>query len=162
MNKLKFLWQKIRDIFGFRKNTRYVSDYLNQANMRSGVFMSGVIFLLEIWLLFRQLDKYIIPTMQNPNNTDSLFKVVFMNTSNFWLLLSFGLAMMFYCIQYRSFNQGIKRHIPTFVAAFISIVFCCLMPLEFAYAKRPITGVSLYLLISLYAPKVSLSLKNLW
>ena len=151
MNKLKLFWQKIRDIFGFRKNTRYVSDYLNQANMRSGVFMSAVIFLLEIWLLLRQLDKYIIPTMNNPENTYSLFRVIYMNTSNFWLLLSFGLAMMFYCIQYRSFNQSIKRHIPTFVAAFISIVFCCMMPLEFKFATRAITGVTLYLLISLYA-----------
>ena len=151
MNKLKLFWQKIRDIFGFRKNTRYVSDYLNQANMRSGVFMSAIIFLLEIWLLLRQLDKYIIPTMNNPENTYSLFRVIYMNTSNFWLLLSFGLAMMFYCIQYRSFNQSIKRHIPTFVAAFISIVFCCMMPLEFKFATRAITGVTLYLLISLYA-----------
>ena len=151
MNKLKLFWQKIRDIFGFRKNTRYVSDYLNQANMRSGVFMSAVIFLLEIWLLLRKLDKYIIPTMNNPENTYSLFRVIYMNTSNFWLLLSFGLAMMFYCIQYRSFNQSIKRHIPTFVAAFISIVFCCMMPLEFKFATRAITGVTLYLLISLYA-----------
>ena len=151
MNTLKKFWQKFLDIFGFRRNSKYVGDYLNAANMRSGVFMSAIIAILEVWLVIRQFDKYIVPTLNDPNNTYSFFKVVFLNTSNFWLLMSFGLAMMFYSIQYKSLNQSFKRHIPTIIAAGISIGLCCLMPLEFKFAKRPITGVSLYLLISLYA-----------
>ena len=86
-------WNNIRRIFGLHSNSKYVRDYLNDANVRSGVFMSAIIFVLEVWLLIRQTDKYIIPTMTDPSNTNSLFKVVFLNTSNFWLLLSFAVTM---------------------------------------------------------------------
>ena len=81
---LKNTWEKVRRIFGFHHNSKYVSDYLNDANMRSSIFMSSIIVVLETWLLIRQTEKYIIPTMTNPENTKSLFQVVFTNTSNFW------------------------------------------------------------------------------
>ena len=71
------VWNNIRRIFGLHSNSKYVRDYLNEANVRSGVFMSVIIFILEIWLLIRQTDKYIIPTMTDPNNTNSLLRWCF-------------------------------------------------------------------------------------
>lgn len=149
----KFLsttWDKVRDIFGIRKNSKYVANFLNEANMRSGIFMSGVIFVLEAWLLIRQTDKYIIPTLSDPANTFSVFRVVFTNTSNFWLLLSFGAAMFAYCLAYHKLEGKRKRLIPIIVLSGISLVFCALMPFEFIYASRAITGVKLFLLIAFY------------
>ena len=148
---MKKLWESIRNIFGLNRNSKYVKNYLNDANMRSGVFMSAIIVVLEIWLLFRQLDKYIIPTLNNPENTKSWFQVVFQNTSNFWLLLSFGGAMMMYAILYRSKIRSFKKIIPVIVFAAVSLVFVALMPFEFIFSSRPITGVTLFLLITFYA-----------
>ena len=67
------LWNGFLNIFGIRKQSKYVKNYLNEANMRSAIFMSFVIFVLEVWLVIRQTRKYIIPTMQDPGNTYSLF-----------------------------------------------------------------------------------------
>ena len=152
-------WNNIRRIFGLHSNSKYVRDYLNDANVRSGVFMSAIIFVLEVWLLIRQTDKYIIPTMTDPSNTNSLFKVVFLNTSNFWLLLSFAVTMFFACLGYKKINGNKKKLISILIPAAISLVFCALMPFEFIYSKRPIVGVPLYLLISLYA---SIALFNIF
>ena len=151
MNTLKKFWDKFRDVFGLRRNSKYVSNYLNDANMHSGIFMSAVIFALEVWLLIRQTDKYIIPTLTDPNNKYSFFRVVFTNTSNFWLLLSFGTAMFFYCLFYKKMKGNNKRLLPIIIASGISLIFCALMPFEFIYSSRPIEGVKLYLLIVFYA-----------
>ncbi len=152
MKTLKTIWQKIRDIFGFRKNTKYVGDYLDTANMRSGIYMSAIIFVLEIWLLFRQTDKYIIPQIQAGN---PFFKTVFVNTSNFWLLLSLGLAMFFYSFFYVNNKKSFVRLIIALAAAGFSIVICCMMPFEFKYEAIKFKGgtsdVKALLKILLYA-----------
>ncbi len=146
---MKKVWETLRDIFGLRKNSKYVRNYLNDANMRSGVFMSGVIVALEIWLVIRQFHKYIIPTLTNPENVKGFLEVLFINTSNFWLLMSFGVAMLFYSIQYRQHISSFKKIVPTIVFAGISIALVCLIPLEFVWGKPK--GMSMILLISLYA-----------
>ena len=150
-NFIKQTWEKVRKIFGLHSNSKYVRDYLNDANMRSAIFMSAIIAALEIWLLIRQTDKYIIPTMTNPDNTKSLFQVIFTNTSNFWLLLSFGITMFIVSLSYKKPAGNKKPMIGVIIAASISLVFCALMPFEFIFSSRPITGVPLFLLISFYA-----------
>ena len=99
MKFLSKIWNGFLNIFGLRKNSKYVKGYLNEANMRSAVFMSFVIFVLEVWLVIRQTRKYIIPTMQDPNNTYSFFRVVFSNTSLYFLMMFFGIAMFVYSLQ---------------------------------------------------------------
>ena len=46
------------DLFGFRRNSKYVKKYFNEANMRSTIYMSFVIIVLEIWLVIRNTNKY--------------------------------------------------------------------------------------------------------
>ena len=133
MKFLSKLWNGFLDIFGIRKNSKYVKGYLNEANMRSGIFMSFVIFVLEIWLVIRQTRKYIIPTMQNPENTYSLFRVVFSNTSLYFLMMFFGVAMFVYSLQYISKKKSLSKMIIPIVAAGVSLAICCLLPLEFQY-----------------------------
>ena len=133
MKFLSKLWDGFLNIFGIRKNSKYVKNYLNEANMKSGVFMAFVIFVLEIWLVIRQTRKYIIPTMQNPENTYSLFRVVFSNTSLYFLMMFFGAAMFAYSLLYSSKRKSKAKMIVPIVAAGISLLIFCLLPLEFKY-----------------------------
>lgn len=48
MGTLSKIWNGFLNIFGLRKKSKYVKNYLNEANMRSAIFMSVVIFVLEI------------------------------------------------------------------------------------------------------------------
>lgn len=130
---MKTILRKISEIFGFRRNSHYVKDYLDNANMRSGIYMSAVIFILEAWLIIRQTDKYIIPALKQGN---PFFKTVFTNTSTFWLLMSLGATMLFYCIQSTLKAKKKYIYILTFVCAAISTVFVCFLPLEFEWSLK--------------------------
>ena len=149
---LKKFWQKFLDIFGFRRNSKYVGDYLDTANMRSGIYMSGVIFAVEIWLLIRQTDKYIIPQIKAGG---TFFKTVFVNTSNFWLLLSLGAAMFAYSLFYIKNRKSKTGLLSIFITAAISILFCAFIPFEFKYGSIAFKGgrynVAALLKILLYA-----------
>ena len=101
--------------------------------MRSAIFMSSVIFVLEVWLVLRQTQKYIIPTLADPSNTYTWFRVVFSNTSLYFLMMFFGLAMLVYSAQYVSQRKSRRKMIISIVAAGLSIALCCLLPLEFKY-----------------------------
>ena len=133
MKILTNLWHGFLNIFGIRKNSKYVKDYLNEANMKSGVFMAFIIFVLEIWLVIRQTNKYIIPTLNDPKNTYSFFRVVFTNTSLYFLMMFFGVAMFAYSLLYSSKKKSKAKMIVPIVAAGISLVIFCLLPLEFKY-----------------------------
>lgn len=69
----------------------------------------------------------------DPANTYSPFRVIFQNTSNFFLLMSMGFAMFFYSVQYVSKVRNLKRLVWTLVFAGFSLAICALMPLEFYY-----------------------------
>ena len=140
MGTLSKIWNGFLNIFGLRKKSRYVKNYLNEANMRSAIFMSSVIFVLEIWLIIRQTQKYIIPTLANPANTLSPFQVIFQNTSNFFILMSMGFAMFIYSLQYVSKVRSLKRMVWAIVFAGFSLCICALMPLEFYYKSIKFTS----------------------
>ena len=133
MGTLSKIWNGFLNIFGLRKKSKYVKNYLNEANMRSAIFMSSVIFVLEIWLILRQTQKYIVPTLMDPDNTYYVFRVIFQNTSNFFLLMSMGFAMFIYSLQYVSKVRSVRRLVWAIVFAGLSLCVCALLPLEFYY-----------------------------
>ena len=61
----KFLNQ-LAILFGFNKNSKYVNDYIHDQNIRSGLFMGGIIVFLEIWLIGRQAKQYFDKYGANP------------------------------------------------------------------------------------------------
>ena len=143
MKILSNLWNGFLNIFGIRKNSRYVKNYMNEANMRSGVFMSAVVFVLEGWLIIRQTQKYIIPSVQalgSDANFPSVFKIIFQNTSNFFLLAFFGVAMFVYCLQYLNKKKTFAKLVITIVFAGLSLAICALLPLEFKYQSIKFTN----------------------
>ena len=104
--------------------------------MRSAIYMSAVVFVLETWLVLRQTQKYIVPAIQalgDQANFQSVFQIIFQNTSNFFLLMFFGIAMFVYSLQYLSKTKTINKLIIPIVFAGLSLTICCLFPLEFKY-----------------------------
>ena len=152
MEKVKKFFSKFADMFGFKKSTKYVADYLHKANMRSGVFMAAIVAILEIWLVIRQHDKYIIPALHNPENTYSYFKLVFDNTSLFWLQMVMGISMFLYCLFYLSEKPSKYMLISIIVVSSIGAALCCLLPLENRIKNyNPKRLIDTVLLICLYA-----------
>ena len=130
MKFLSKVWNQFLNIFGLRRNSSYVKNYLNEANMRSGIFMSFVIFILEIWLVIRQADKYVIPKMISGMN---LFEAMFKYTSLYFVMMFFGAAMFMYSLQYISKHKSKSKMIVPIIFAGLSIALCCLLPFEFYY-----------------------------
>ena len=130
MKILTKLWNGFLNIFGIRKNSDYVKNYLNEANMKSGIFMSFVIFVLEIWLVVRQMDKYVIPKISGGMNG---FEALFKYTSLYFVMMFFGAAMFMYSLQYISQKKSISKMVLPIVFASLSIALCCLLPLEFYF-----------------------------
>ena len=152
MSSVKKFFERLAEALGFKKQTKYVASYLHRANIRSGVFMAAVVVVLEMWLVIRQHQKYIIPTMQTPGNTVTYFKSLFDNTSLFWLQMVMGISMFLYCIAYLSEKRSKGFLIATLVSSAVGIVLCSLLPLESRIQKfNPKRLVDTVLLISLYS-----------
>lgn len=130
MTFLNSIWNKFLDILGLRHNSKYVKNYLNEANMKSGIFMSAVIVILEVWLVIRQSNKYVIPYIQTGNDT---FQMIFTYLWTYFLLMSLGTAMLVYCTQYVNNHRSLAKTIITIVFATISLILCGFMPFEFHF-----------------------------
>ncbi|MBO4285898.1 MAG: EAL domain-containing protein, partial [Bacilli bacterium] len=122
------------------KNSTYVRGYLNDANMRSGVFMSAIIVILEVWLIIRQTGKYVIPAVTAVENPTPLFQAIFQNLWTYFLLLSLGVAMMAYSFQYISRKKSKWMFVTTIVFAGMSLVLACFFPFEFVYKSIKFTS----------------------
>lgn len=133
----KKIWQRVADTFGFRKNTKYVGDYLDTANMRSSAYMSVVIAVLEIWLVIRQFHKYVIPKL---NEGKPFFETVFTNTSNFWLLMSLGIVLFVYSLFYIHYKKSSGRLLTMIIVAAVSMAICLMIPFEFKYGAIKFTN----------------------
>ena len=149
MSKVKKFFQKFADMFGFKKSTKYVADYLHKANMRSGVFMAAIVAILEIWLVIRQHDKYIISLVTTKNYP--YFETLFDYTSLFWLQMVMGISMLLYCLFYLREKTSKGLFISVLVASAIGAVLCCLLPLEKGLKNtNPNKLIDKILLICLY------------
>ena len=162
MKTLLKLWNGFLSIFGIRKNSKSVNNYLNEANMRSAVYMSIIIFVLEVWLVIRQMGKYVITRINDPAQLAKYiygpFHVFHFHTSNYWLLMFFGITMFFYCIFLLRKKEKSRLFIVTLIFAGITIALSCLLPLEIHfinayYTKRgsdPVGGIDLAMIIAFY------------
>ena len=78
MSLMRKGWEFIRDFFGFRKNSNYVRNYIIDANVKSSIYMAFIIIALEIWMIIRNVGKYVSPLWSNygtsfTSNFDLLF-----------------------------------------------------------------------------------------
>ena len=127
MTKVKTFFSKFAEMFGFKKHTKYVSSYLHKANIRSGVFMAAIVAILEIWLVIRQHNKYIIPSIQAG---ESYIPTLFNNTSLYWLQMLMGISMLLYCLFYLRDKPHKGLLIAVIVVSGLGAALCFLLPLE--------------------------------
>ena len=61
MSFLKKAKEFIFNLFGFRRNSKYVKNYLHDANIKSSIYMAFIVIVLEIWMIIRSITKKFIP-----------------------------------------------------------------------------------------------------
>ncbi len=158
MEKVKKFFSKFAEMFGFKKSTKYVSEYLHKANMRSGIFMAAIVAILEVWLVIRQHTKYIINDVHGisskgtPIDPIPYFQSLFNRTSLFWLQMVMGISMFLYCLYYLSEKRSKPLLIGVISASAVGAVLCCLLPLENSIKEPdPNKLIDMVLLICLYS-----------
>ena len=128
MNIAKKCFRFIVELLGFERNDKYVSKYLNDANIRSSIYMSFIVISIEIWMIIRQFNKYIIPGW-NKYVADGgtltlgyILESIFNNTSFYLLFIMCSLALFVYAISY--INKSFKK--PFFILNLVLGGFCVL------------------------------------
>ena len=159
MKTLRKIWNSFLNVFGIKRNSKYVKDYLDRANLRSGIYMAAVIVVIELWLLFRQLFTYIIKevgALENPT-FDSVFKIFFTRWGNYLLLMFLGFAMLFYCILVTKKTHKKEMLITTLVMVGVSFGLCALFPnagikfsADYSIAVNTLYGLNVVLYVSIF------------
>ncbi|MCR4911039.1 MAG: EAL domain-containing protein [Bacilli bacterium] len=103
---IEVILKNIRRFFGFEKLYKDVNRYIFDSNIKSGIFMSAVIVILEVWLIIRQSHDHIAPLI---DTTEDKFSLIFANLSSFVLFLCIGLAMFVFCITYTRANKMSRK-----------------------------------------------------
>ena len=103
-NPLKRFWEFISELLGLYKNTPYVKDFHNQANIRSAFALSIVMIFLESAMIIRYIKKYVIDEPMC-NSLGEFFHY----TKNYWILLILGVLTLLYAHLYLGGKLKIKR-----------------------------------------------------
>ena len=158
MSLAKKILNFILDLFGFKRNSKYVKAYLNDANIRSSIYMSGIIIALEIWMIFRQLNKYIIPNWADPTalGCNSGLDLFFTYTSLYWLFIAASLGMMIFAIIYIAKFKGKISFVLNIIVGSICILWALLLIPEkisgtdinkittiLLYSSMPVFGIAI-------------------
>ncbi|MBR1852295.1 MAG: EAL domain-containing protein [Lachnospiraceae bacterium] len=101
-NKQSGILYSIRQMFGFYNNTAYVANYQQEANMRSATYMSGVVILLEIWMIIRNIRLNVL------TGKCTSFGMFFDYTKSYWFFLLVGVLTLVYC---RMILNGKLQHL---------------------------------------------------
>ena len=130
----------IAGIFGFEKLSKYESDYLHDANIRSCSYMGFIVVLLELWMLIRQTYSKIVPKYQAGSD---LFGLIVKYTSKYWLFLLIGLGLMLFCLFYQREKKLSKgRFITLLVIGLACMLYTSVLSLEsFTKTSETVTPV---------------------
>ncbi|MBR6071440.1 MAG: EAL domain-containing protein [Acholeplasmatales bacterium] len=128
MTRTKSLWNFIRDLFGFRKNSKYIKSYLNDANIKSSIYMSFIVIILEIWMIIRNLNKYVVPSWDS--GTTSNFDLLFAYTGLYILFIVCSAAVLVFAITYLKNEYTKSNFILNIVVACICLLWPFLLFLE--------------------------------
>ncbi len=129
---MKKFFRRVAEIFGFVRESDYVNGAMNEDNLRSGMFMSAIIVAIEIWMIIRQLTKYLIPGWQLPADDPAAIPHTFASfsnyTVNFFLMLILSTSLFFFCLKarYRKFSPNalfLQRIVPAGFVIIITVLF---------------------------------------
>ncbi len=143
----------IARVLGFEKLSKYESDYLHDANIRSCSYMSFIVVLIELWMLIRQTQTKIIPKYQAG---EPLFDLLVRYTSKYWLFMLIGTGLMMFCLFYKRGRRLSKRQFIALVAiGSACMLYTAVLGLEtFTATSEAITpvmaGIMNVMLVSVY------------
>ena len=125
MTKAKELGLRLLRFLGFRRNSKYVRDYLNTTNIRISIWMCLVIAAIEVWMIIRQTTKYYIPRTQlpidHPKHVVPGFAGFWTYTGNFWLLLFISLSILAFAVGRLYFRNQKARFVLNFVIGALAL-----------------------------------------
>ena len=104
--------KEIRKWFGFDKHSPFVRNYFDTSNARSGIYLSVVMILLELWMI---VSLFVEVATENRRRT---FIWIVQHLSAYVVLLFLGVCMLVYCIRYLK-----GRHPRWIVGKAIRVVF---------------------------------------
>jgi len=84
----------LKRAFGFYRNPKYIEDRLKEADVRSAMFLSAIVIAIEIWMIVRYINDWVLP-----GKVESVADF-FHYTSTFWYLLTAAMCLLIYSILY--------------------------------------------------------------
>ena len=84
----------ISRFLGFYRNPVYIEDQLNEADVRSAVYLTTIVSMIEIYMLLRYIKNWVIP-----GKVASVGEF-FHYTSTYWWLLAASVLLLVYCALY--------------------------------------------------------------
>ena len=103
MTKAKEALLHFLHFMGFRRNSKYVRNYMNATNIRTSIWMCLVIVAIEIWMIVRQTTKYYLPRVAQGRLVAG-FAAFWQYTGNYWLLLFIALSILAFSTGYLFFQ----------------------------------------------------------
>ena len=121
---MKFL-NFLKNLFGFKKNSKYVKTYLNDANIKSSIYMSFIVICLEIYMIFRQTRKYIKPYWNTYDKLgyNSRIQLMFGMTGLYFLFIMCALAMFMFGLFYVAKKRGQKQFITNLILGSLCVLW---------------------------------------
>ena len=156
MTVLRTVWDFLREMLGFKKNSKYVRTYLNDVNVKSSIYMSFIIVVLEIWMICRQFSKYIVPNWGEYEGFGGKFDLIFTYTSLYFLFIMCAVAMFMFALFYVKKINTKKSFITNMVLGSLCVLWIFLLIPEnitgttinkvttiLVYVSMPIFGLTL-------------------
>lgn len=97
------LGKKLKSWLGFEKQSKYVRDYFYMTNVKSSIYMSIVVMVLELWMIVRMTRLIFVDNLQS-----QFWNIAEKYYSNYFLLFSSGLLMMLYAVRALKKSQRMK------------------------------------------------------
>ena len=125
---MKKLVRWIRTELGLYRNSKYETQYLNETNIRTAIYMSIVVISLEIWMLIRYVDK-------RPGLT---FLEYFDGWTNYLILLSSAAISLTFAIRFRVRENAEerKKSIAGIVVGLLFLLLDILMFVRFVHVRK--------------------------
>ena len=142
----------ISHILGFEKLSKYESEYLHDANIRSSSYMGVIVVFLELWMLIRQTRSKILPKYQAGGD---LFELFVKYTTKYWLFLLIGLGITLFCVYQRERKLSKGQFVALLTVGLACIFYTGVLKLEaFTAVSDSVTpvmaGVMNVMLVSIY------------
>ena len=136
MKTLTKVWDFIRDMLGFRRNSKYVKNYLNDANIKSSIYMAFIVIVLELWMIFRNVHEYVIPKWDNHPGFTSHFDLIYAHIGLYVLFILCSSAILVFSITYKA-----KRETKgAFYSKLVLGALCVLWPILLVFEHLSFSG----------------------